>query len=328
MNSIYVLCPDDNRPVGGIKVLYRHVDTLNAHGYRAAIVHKKKGFRCTWFENDTRVEYYARLEPDAFDFVVVPEVNGPKALDLFPEAQKIIFNQNAYYTFLGYPLLDTVDKTTAYRHPRLLAALVVSEDNREYLSYAFPKLRVERIHKGVDAGMFRFRELKDKRPHISFMARRHPEDVRQVINILKFRGMLDGMTVERVDGKNEREVAEILAQSLIFMSFGYPKGLPAAPLEAMLAGCLVIGYHGMGGREYYKPEYTWPVSIGDTVGVARAVEEALRACRSNPAAMQAKALAAREFVAREYSLEREARDVRAFWDKLMIEQGRDAIAQE
>ena len=287
MNVIYVLSPDDNRPVGGIKMLYRHVDMLNAHGYQAAIVHRKKGFRCTWFENETRVEYLARIEPDTFDFVVVPEVNGPKALDIFPEAKKIIFNQNAHYTFLGYPLLDTVDRTTAYHHPQLLAVLVVSEDNRDYLTYAFPRLRVERIHKGADGRVFRFRELAAKQPRISFMARRHPEDVRQVINILKFRGVLDGVTVERVDGKSEREVAEILAQSLVFMSFGYPKGLPAAPLEAMLAGCLVVGYHGMGGREYYTPEYTWPVAIGDTVGVARAVEDALRAWQSNPAAIQA-----------------------------------------
>jgi glycosyltransferase involved in cell wall biosynthesis len=328
MNAIYVLSPDDNRPVGGIKELYRHVDILNAHGYKATLVHRKKGFRCTWFENETRVDTMARISPDKFDFVVVPEVNGPQALDVFPETKKIIFNQNAHYTFLGYPLLDTADRTTAYRHPQLLAVLVVSEDNRDYLSYVFPELRVVRIHKGVDERRFPFRELPAKRPNICFMARRHPEDVRQVVNILKFRGVLEGMTVQRVDGKNEREVAEIFADSLMFVSFGHPKGLPAAPLEAMLAGCLVVGYHGMGGREYFLPEYTWPVPIGDTVGAARAVEEALGAWRRDPRAVQAKAVLARDFVRREYSLERETRDVRMFWDRLMMEQGRDVLATE
>lgn len=56
MNNLFFLSPDDNSPVGGIKVLYRHVDILNENGFQAAIVHTKKGFRCTWFENQTRVE--------------------------------------------------------------------------------------------------------------------------------------------------------------------------------------------------------------------------------------------------------------------------------
>ena len=41
------------------------------------------------------------------------------------------------------------DLTTAYTHPDVIAAVCVSEDNRRYLSYAFPKLRLIRMIRGI-----------------------------------------------------------------------------------------------------------------------------------------------------------------------------------
>ena len=53
--TVYYLSPDDNVPSGGIRMLYRHVDLLNATGRAAAILHAGRGFRADWFVNDTRV---------------------------------------------------------------------------------------------------------------------------------------------------------------------------------------------------------------------------------------------------------------------------------
>jgi len=60
--SIYVFCPDLARPMGGVRMLYRHVDILNANGFDADIVHSSAGFRVDWFEHSTRVllEEYER----------------------------------------------------------------------------------------------------------------------------------------------------------------------------------------------------------------------------------------------------------------------------
>ena len=326
MNTIYYICPDEDRPIGGIKVLYRHVDVLNRNSFQAAIVHKKKGFRATWFENNTRVEYSNKIDPDAFDFVVIPEVYGPRATNIFKGAKKIIFSQNAYYTFVGYTL-DPRDRETAYRDPSLVGVMTVSEDSREYLHYVFPDLRVHHIHSAVDEKRFRFRPLSAKLRRISLMARKHPEEARQVVNILKFRNALVGVDVQKIDGKSEKDTAQTLEESLIFMSFGYPKGLPAAPIEAMMTGCLVIGYHGFGGREFYNADYCWPVPVADIMGVARTVEDVLNLYRTAPQGLQDMANAAREFVCREYSLEREEHDILQFWDDVMFAQGHDAIAE-
>src|SRR4051794_7674416 len=53
--TIYFLTPDFNLPAGGVRVFYRHVDTLNAAGLKASILHSRRGFRCTWFENNTQI---------------------------------------------------------------------------------------------------------------------------------------------------------------------------------------------------------------------------------------------------------------------------------
>ena len=53
--TVYFCAPDWNVPAGGIRVFYRHVDILNEAGIPAAVLHRRAGFRCTWFENHTRV---------------------------------------------------------------------------------------------------------------------------------------------------------------------------------------------------------------------------------------------------------------------------------
>jgi glycosyltransferase involved in cell wall biosynthesis len=326
VNNLFFLSPDDNSPVGGIKVLYRHVDILNQNGFQAAIVHKKKGFRCTWFENQTRVEYRQNLQPDPFDFAVIPEIHGPRLAEMVPLAKKVVFNQNAYLTFREYSF-DPQDLTTAYRDPGVVAALVVSEDSRRYLSYVFPELKVYRVHLGVDVAKFRFRELAQKRRQIAFMVRKHVEDARQVINILKFRGMLDGWEIAAIENLKESDVAQVLEESLVFLSFGYPEGFGLPALEAMLCGCLVAGYHGNGGREVLRPEISWPVEAGDIMGFARVAENLLRQVNASPSELSRKTAEAREFVSREYSMERERQDVLKFWDEVRFEQGHDAIAE-
>src|SRR3954454_8941688 len=53
--TVYFVTPDYNLPSGGNRVIYRHVDILNSAGISACVVHQRRGFRCTWFNHDTRV---------------------------------------------------------------------------------------------------------------------------------------------------------------------------------------------------------------------------------------------------------------------------------
>ena len=78
---------------------------------------------------------------------------------------------------------------------------------------------------------------------MAFMPRKNAADVVQVLNLLKFRGALRGFELAPIHGQPERQVAAVLGEALVFLSFGHPEGCPLPPLEAMACGCVVVGYY-------------------------------------------------------------------------------------
>ena len=315
--NIYILCPDFSFPVGGVKILYRHVDILNNHGLSAFILHRKTGFRCTWFENNTRVTclaYLAQTPIQQSDYLVFPEECGFEVTQIKKGIKKVIFNQNCYYTFKDY-FLEKENFLTPYLDRDTIATIVVSEDSKSYLSYVFPKLKVLRIHNAINPDLFFYQSHKKKQ--ICFMPRKNFPDALQVFNILKFRNALGDFAIVQIQDKSEKEVAEILRESLIFLSFGYPEGFSMPPAEAMACGCLVIGYHGMGGKEYFKPDFSFPIEVGDIIGFAKTVEQVIQSYEENPDTLIKKAKIAADFIKENHSPEIEIRDVVQCWNSIL-----------
>jgi hypothetical protein len=284
---ILVLCPDIAAPSGGVRKLYRMVDVLNRNGHRAVLVHREPGFRCRWFENDTPVVYFAEFEAAV--------------------------RERDYYTFVNYSLDPSV-MDTPYRDPETRGVITVSEDNRRYLEYAFPRLRIERIRYGLDAALFHARA--PKKPQIAFMPRKNQAHAEQLINLLKFRGSARGYALVAIENRAEAEAAAILRESLVFLSFGYPEGFGLPSAEAMACGCIVVGYHGMGGAEFFLPEFSYPTPYGDIVAYAQTVERVLEAHRARPAELAAQAERAARFVRETYSNANEEADLLRAWRAL------------
>jgi glycosyltransferase involved in cell wall biosynthesis len=342
--AIYYGCPDKDYPVGGIRVIYRHVDTLNRNGLEAFVLHHYYPFRCTWFENTTQIAHEVRypdlsrslaarvgrralrtlgrppqidplpvLELTADDVLVVPEAM-PGLAAIAPGLPKAVFNQNAYLTLAPFPL-DFEPKELVYAKPELLGAIVVSEDSRRYLETLFPSLRVRRLHYGIDPELFAFSSRKKRQ--IAYMPRKNKLDVYQVLLRLRLTGQLEGWDVIEIADRTEAETATILRESAIFLSSGHPEGFGLPAAEAMLAGCIVVGYHGYGGREFLTEELAFPVDVGDVVAFADRVAEILRELESRPDALRVRAEKASRFIADNYSLEREERDLLAIWTEFI-----------
>ena len=72
--TVYYLTPDFDEPSGGVRVMYRHVDALNAAGMPAAVLHSTRRFQCTWFEHNTRVTDTTVTRPGLRDLLVLPEI--------------------------------------------------------------------------------------------------------------------------------------------------------------------------------------------------------------------------------------------------------------
>jgi hypothetical protein len=313
---IFVYALDSDAPSGGIRKLYRHVDVLCQAGFPAWVVHQQDGFRCSWFANRTPVASARQTPVSRGDYLVIPEVVSMQMLGQAPGVQKVIFNQNAYYTFLEHSL-DPADLRSPYTSPDVAAALVVSADSQAYLTHVFPRLRVLRLRYGIDPHLFAYRA--DKRPVIAYMPRKNALDLTQVVNILKFRGALAGFELCPIQNRPEAEVAALLGESLLFLSFGHPEGFGLPPAEALACGCLVVGYHGRGGQEYFVNAGAYPVEVGDVIGFARAVEEVLGAYRADPGPLRARAERGAAWIRQHYSLEQEEADILACWQAILGE---------
>jgi hypothetical protein len=310
---IYFYCPDNNAPSGGVRKIYRFADVLIRHGFPAGVVHIQPGFRCSWFENQTPVICAQTVRPARDDIFVVPEGYGPQIARVAPGIAKVIFNQNCYNTFLNYPI-EASAMETPYLHPDIVGVITVSEDSAAYLRYAFPGQRVFRVRPAIDQSLFHVPAAK--KAQIAFMPRRCMEEARQVISILKFRGVLADFPVLEIRDSSQEQAAALLRDSAFFFSFSGIEGFGLPPAEAMACGCLTIGFHGRGGKEFFRPEFSYPIEFGDIEGYARAAETLLQRYREDPAPLRTQANAAARFIHENYSTEREEADMVSCWRQI------------
>jgi hypothetical protein len=323
--TVYYLCAGSDRPTGGNRTIYRHVDALNSAGIPAVVVHHQSGFACSWFDHDTPVMGAKEVTLTSHDVLVVPEFYGPGLHKLPLGPRVVIFNQNSYRTFAG---VRSEAPGAPYRDvPGIGAILVVSHDNADYLRYAFPELRVERVRNVVDGVIFHPPATPAGR-RVAVMPRRRAADCAQVLHILRARGCLDSWEVVNIDGRSERDTAEALRSCAIFLSFSEQEGFGMPPAEAMACGCYVIGFTGLGGREIFDPATSTPIEEGDVLAFAKAAERALRTDEEELQAMRWRALAASARILAEYSLEHQRAELLAFFASLFSQDIAAAVTQQ
>jgi len=304
--TVYFCAPDFDVPSGGTRVLYRHVDLLNDAGISAAVLHRRPGFRCTWFENHTRVVDSRATAIGPEDLVVVGELSASLLRSLGPRHRFVVFNQNAHFTWRR---LSAEEVELYTKSPGLAAILVVSDHSLEMLRYAAPSAKIVRLHNSIDPTRF-FPGPRRPRPVISYMPRRGAsEQARQVLGILHGRGVLRGWEVRALDGMSEDQIAAQLRATTIFLSFACDEGFGLPAAEAMACGAYAVGFHGFAGREYFRPEFSHPVEPGDVLALSRAAAEVMERETLAPGWCQSRGAAAAEFIAAEYSPDRERREV-------------------
>lgn len=340
--KIYFLCPKNKSAHGGIKQIYRQVYFLNKNGFNAVLL-KKAPSNDHWFNLKIPVEYsrevfkelkFAKLNygNDFFnrqlirylktksvainreDILVFPEIFGPHIGNIYPNNRKVIFNQNCYYTFRHFSLFDDVENHI-YKNPKLIGTIVASNDAETYLKFVFPEIKIEKIRLGIDKTIFNY--SAKKKNQIAFMPRKLEEDVLQVINILKNRNNISDWEFIPIENKTESEVAKIMTESAIFLSFNHKEGFGLPPAEAMACGCIVIGYKGQGGKDYFNENYSYPIDDGDISTFGKTIEEVVTAFSKSENIMKIKAKEASNFILQEFSLENEEMDTLKVWREIL-----------
>jgi hypothetical protein len=352
--TIYYFSPDCKNPTGGMKQTYQHVESLCAEGIDAKVLHTSKGFTVPWFQREAPVaylgetwggtrgkllsklrrrEYYSALprhlklgtplwqkdkvwkkrEFTKDDILVLPEYFGKDLLGVATGIKKVIFNQNTHYSFRGHSLQKDGEQSI-YQDPDVLGALVVAEHNKDYLEYVFPDLTVHHVKDGIDTDLFKYSGKKKKQ--IAFMPRKLSDEVLQVINILKFRNTLKDWDLVLIDGMTELEVSEAMEDAAIFLSFATQEGLGLPSIEAGLRGCLVVGYPGYAGDEFFLPEYTYPIVQGDILNYVKTIERVMTRFEAEEAAVNKQTSEYAAFLHKQYCLDSQKKDLIKSWKEI------------
>lgn len=264
--TVYYLTPHLDSPSGGVRVLYRHVDTLNDMGIPAAVLHARQGFRCTWFENETRIVYPRDVVLSPRDVLVVPEYYGIGLAALPAGIRVVVFNQNAYRTF------DELPRSAGAGAPyaglaSLVALMTVSEDNQRFLELAFPGLPVYLCRPVIDPDIFNPGNGSPRGDVLGYVRAHRPREAQILEQLMATRR--PDWSVVAASGLSEREIAELMRRCSVFVSLSELEGFGLPPAEAMASGCYVAGYTGGGGDEFFDPDFCRPVT--GTLGLVEAV---------------------------------------------------------
>lgn len=316
--KIFYFCFSDNQSSGGNKEIYRHVDILNKHNYQAFILHTAAGFKVTWFDHHTKIinldKFKSLFDPET-DFIVFPEDYGNDIL-CFP-GKKIIFNQNVYYGFHIFSLQKPV--SYPYLHPDIKGVMVVSDHNEKYLHFAYPELNIFRVYCGVNSETFAFRPLSQKKKIIACNPAKRPLDISLLYHLLQSRAEQELNHLGEyewvfIENKTEKEVAQIMQDSLIFIFLSKEEGFPLMPLEAMACGCLVIAYDVGPVTEYLSAPFLF--KPGDMPSIAESIEMIAQSDAEKMEKWEIISRANRD-VAERYSLQREEESVIAAWEAIL-----------
>jgi glycosyltransferase involved in cell wall biosynthesis len=154
---------------------------------------------------------------------------------------------------------------------------------------------------GPNFDLFPFRQ--DKKRQIAYMPRKRSWEAGQIHEALVRRGRIKGFDIVTVDGMTQAQVAKSLGESLIFISLMKEEALGFPALEAMASGCVVVGYTGLGTREYFTPETGIPIEEGDTPALVQAVESAVAEYEADPSRLDGMRREASRCVTARYSRE-------------------------
>lgn len=310
---ILYVTPDARTPAGGVKAIYAHVALLSGSGFPAFVLHGESGFTPPWLPSACVPTLYVndglQVVPD--DVIVIPE-DFVGAFEAFRETRvrKVVFCQSYVYVFTG------LNGRQRWEEVGVTDVFCSSEIVRDFLQLVFGYGHVPVVHNAVDMERFRPRA---KKLQIAFMPRKRPAEVdfiRETFDRL-WRGSEAGsVDWVPIDGVDEDAVARLLGESQVFLSTGLYEsfGLPA--LEAMASGCIVVGFHGHGGRAYAHAENGVWCQDGDLVGCAQALHRTVSLVREDETALariQAAALA----TAKQWYRARQKRELLAFWRRTL-----------
>ena len=312
---IYYYLPDIETISGGIKQIYRHINILNSSGYDAKIFYENLNVNNQWFNNNCPKENDIESIKES-DYIVFPEISCGNSTKFLKYTKNIIiFNQNCYYTFTGLNNYDMKYIPLLYDLKFVKSCIVVSDDSYNYLKTCFPNKMIYRVFNGINDKIF-YPEIKKN--IISCMPRKNKEHLNQIINILSRQKIMKDWEIILIDKMTETQVSQIMNSSKIFLSTGCPEGCPLPPLEAIFSGNVVIGYNGVGGKEYFDKQATViSVEYNNIVDFVNKILRFIELYNNDYENLKLQLHNSIEYYKNIYSIENERKSIITTWKKIL-----------
>lgn len=234
---------------GGHGVNLDHVEALRRIGYDARYLLMPDGAATMALPPGRDVPWQTGLgDVGAGDIVVVGEMHGSAArLVAGSPGRKIIHNQNPFFSFMAFPSLGVIRD---WGCEGILAASGFTAATLRRMGWDGPLWTVRpRLDPVFVDGAGPRAALT-----VASMPRKRPADYSLVAGLVQSWRPGLGVRFRPIENRTRAEAAEILASSEVFLSMSLREGLGLPPLEAMAAGCVVVGFHGGGGLEYATAE--------------------------------------------------------------------------
>lgn len=124
----------------------------------------------------------------------------------------------------------------------------------------------------------------------------------------------EGWTVVPIESNSEEETARVLQRASVYMSGSFREGFGMPPAEAMACGCLVVGWHGSAGEEFFRPGICLHAEEGDTLSLFSKMKEAMS---YSPEKIVDIGQIASTFIRAEYSTAKEIESISSAWENIL-----------
>jgi len=330
--------PEATSPVGGVNVLLQIIAVLRGAGLDAAPLYASAAYSYDFWPDRSPGFYDPALSslanpferrltrlgrtfsrwsgrfgrginrlrrPRPDDVIVTPEFGLTEIARLYPANPIVLAAQDAQ----GLALARHWDRDGA-AFGRVAAAFATSQASAAALGHVFggptERITLQVVRPGLD-------HAPKKKRQIAFMPRKRREEAGFVVAALRAMPELAGWDIVEMSGLSSERLVEVFRASLIFLSFSQREGFGLPPAEAMKAGCIVVGYTGVGGAEYFTDATGIRVPDSDFPALIEAVRTTVAEYERDPARLDTLRRTASDFISRRYSREAFEQSVLRAW---------------
>lgn len=256
---------------GGIKIAFRHVESLRAAGFDAATAShgaKKPG----WFETSAPILDLDTQLPDD-DILVFPENNYGFLRQYSSRLnRKLVFCQNQYYVLSG---LGGPGGQRDYADFGVTGIMSSSRSVAEFCRLRFPKMPSALVPVGINQSLFT--AIGKKKLQIAFVPRKRQMEAGFIWDLFRAKNPEYADVPWRVlHSMPERQVAVILSESAVSLALCRYESLGMTILESMLSGCVTAGFTGFGAREFTTAQNGFWAEEDDCIQCADLLGRAVR----------------------------------------------------